>query len=583
MAYDLFGNGKTALKASASRGVEQDSIRYARLNNPATTVDTSTAREWQDADSDFVVDCDLLNRRRRTIEPTGGDFCGPWLTPNFGNSRPSTTYDRGDHGGLGRAAVELGVLGRHPARDHSARCRRRSATSAGSAAISTSPITSWPGRATTPPFSVVVPTDARLPTNPGATITGLFDPNGVLPVRNVVKNASEFGKQQAHWDGVDITRRRPAAQRPVPAGRRQHRQDMTDNCDVAAKVDNPSTRFCHVETGFLAQYKALASYTLPYDVRVSGTVQSLPGPQVAANLVYAGVIPSLGRAPTGGQTTVNLIEPGTVYGDRLNQVDLRFTKILRLNGARPARPERGYLQRVQLRRGADAAERLYQRLAAAAVGHSAAIRQVQRAVGLLNITDRRAQSSVIITGCRAAGVVVTPVGALDGTREGSLMTRVLRAPAACLLAAAVLVTVAGAAGDGPLTAAVKAGNLQAVRALVKSGADVNVRSGDGSTPLLWAVAEVERRDRARCSSPPAGGGCGQRLRHHAAAARQPHRRRGDGRAAPARRRQSVAQPSRGRDAADGGGARGERPRRPPAARRAASTSTRRRHSRRPRR
>ena len=34
-AYDLFGNGKTALKASVSRGVEQDSIRYASANNPA--------------------------------------------------------------------------------------------------------------------------------------------------------------------------------------------------------------------------------------------------------------------------------------------------------------------------------------------------------------------------------------------------------------------------------------------------------------------------------------------------------------------------------------------------------------------
>jgi hypothetical protein len=33
-AYDLFGNGKTALKASASRGVEQDSIRYASAAIP---------------------------------------------------------------------------------------------------------------------------------------------------------------------------------------------------------------------------------------------------------------------------------------------------------------------------------------------------------------------------------------------------------------------------------------------------------------------------------------------------------------------------------------------------------------------
>jgi ankyrin repeat protein len=70
------------------------------------------------------------------------------------------------------------------------------------------------------------------------------------------------------------------------------------------------------------------------------------------------------------------------------------------------------------------------------------------------------------------------------------MTRVLRAPAACVLAAVVLVTVAGAAGDGPLTLAVKTGNLQAVRALIKSGADVNARSGDGSTPLLWAAQKA---------------------------------------------------------------------------------------------
>ena len=44
-AYDLFGNGKTAIKASASRAVEQDSIRYADANNPGLTVQTSTTTE----------------------------------------------------------------------------------------------------------------------------------------------------------------------------------------------------------------------------------------------------------------------------------------------------------------------------------------------------------------------------------------------------------------------------------------------------------------------------------------------------------------------------------------------------------
>ena len=49
VAYDLFGNGKTALKASASRGVEQESIGIARLNNPASTVVTTTQRAWTDS------------------------------------------------------------------------------------------------------------------------------------------------------------------------------------------------------------------------------------------------------------------------------------------------------------------------------------------------------------------------------------------------------------------------------------------------------------------------------------------------------------------------------------------------------
>ena len=67
------------------------------------------------------------------------------------------------------------------------------------------------------------------------------------------------------------------------------------------------------------------------------------------------------------------------------------------------------------------------------------------------------------------------------------MTRVVHLSVACLLATAVFVTVTRASGDSPLTKAVRAGDVQAVRALIKSGADVNAKSGDGSTPLLWAA------------------------------------------------------------------------------------------------
>jgi len=67
------------------------------------------------------------------------------------------------------------------------------------------------------------------------------------------------------------------------------------------------------------------------------------------------------------------------------------------------------------------------------------------------------------------------------------MTRALHASVACLVAVAVMVAVVVGAGDSALTKAVKAGDVQAARALIKQGADVNAKSGDGSTPLLWAA------------------------------------------------------------------------------------------------
>ena len=48
------------------------------------------------------------------------------------------------------------------------------------------------------------------------------------------------------------------------------------------------------------------------------------------------VAPSLGRPLSGGAAniTVGLIQPGTEYGGRLNQLDLRLGKLLRFNNTR---------------------------------------------------------------------------------------------------------------------------------------------------------------------------------------------------------------------------------------------------------
>lgn len=81
------------------------------------------------------------------------------------------------------------------------------------------------------------------------------------------------------------------------------------------------------------------------------------------------------------------------------------------------------------------------------------------------------------------------------------MGRIVHFVVAILLTAAVISTVAAAGRGGGLADAINSGDIAAVRALIKSGADVNQRSGDGSTALLWAAHTSPSKSPAR-SLPP---------------------------------------------------------------------------------
>jgi hypothetical protein len=101
----------------------------------------------------------------------------------------------------------------------------------------------------------------------------------------------------------------------------------------------PLSPYCHVDFGVLTQFRGLSAYLVPKaNVQLSATFQSKPGAMLAANYAVPNAVAasSLGRPLSGNapSVTVNLVSPGTMYGDRINELDLRLAKTLRAGRTR---------------------------------------------------------------------------------------------------------------------------------------------------------------------------------------------------------------------------------------------------------
>ena len=124
----------------------------------------------------------------------------------------------------------------------------------------------------------------------------------------------------------------------------------SNNCEILEKLPEMSPvgmPWCDAQEKWLTQFKLLSSYTIPrVDVLVSATLQSLPGP-LSSGLFVSGsqalypatnavVLPSLGRPLSGGASNVevNIVEPGTIYSERMTQIDVRLGKILTFGRSR---------------------------------------------------------------------------------------------------------------------------------------------------------------------------------------------------------------------------------------------------------
>ena len=309
-AYDLFGTGKTALKANASKYIASAAAGYA-ANFNGMTYATQT-RGWFDRDGNRTILDQNGNIQRSEV--LGG-------TSNFGQiiSRPDPDLQRGYNWEYG-ASIQHEVV---PRLSVSVGYHRRQFYNLDVTDNLNLSVDDWL------PFTIIAPNDTRLP-NPGETITMYtLNPAKVGTPTDNLRTYSNINRTT--YNGFEISANARLSKALFFGGITTDRRAST-TCD---ERDNPNElRFCDSVPPFRTTLKLSGAYQLPWDVQISGAFLATPGPSVSATYTVSAALagrPLVGS--TAGQTTidVNLIEPNTVFLDYKKQLDLRVTKGFRFD------------------------------------------------------------------------------------------------------------------------------------------------------------------------------------------------------------------------------------------------------------
>jgi hypothetical protein len=198
-AYDVFGDGKTALKVSLNRYVEQYTVNgVAGARNPINRLANSTTRSWNDANRNFIPDCNLLDLAAH------GE-CGAVANRNFGSTTPEVNFDEGlltgwakrDYNWELSAGVQREIMPRLSADFSYFRRWFGNFSVTDNRAVSASDFDQ---------FSITAPRDPRLAGGGGYVISGLYNVNPAKfgQTDNFITFANNLGDQSLEWNGVGL-------------------------------------------------------------------------------------------------------------------------------------------------------------------------------------------------------------------------------------------------------------------------------------------------------------------------------------------------------------------------------------------
>jgi hypothetical protein len=352
VAYDLFGTGRTAVKASLGR--YNPALRSTTTNPPAAGISPNTNRTWNDANGNFVPDCDLLN-------PNANGECGNWSDRTFGQNiipvreAPDAIEGFNKQGGLlagGGMNWQASASIQHELRP--------------GVGLNVGYFRTWYGGflvtdnlAVTPAdydeYCITAPTDVRLAVS-GQRICGLYDlkPAKFGLTDNLITQASNYGSRTQVYNGVDVTMSARFLKGAQFSGGVSVGRTVEDSCVTVDSPQNGSTGYgtniiraaadaanpgyCRSVPPWSSstQLKFMLIYPLPFALQTSLIYQNFAGIENTATYTAtnAQIAPSLGRnlaqcgtaAVCNATVTLALDPPGSSYEPRLQQVDLRISR-----------------------------------------------------------------------------------------------------------------------------------------------------------------------------------------------------------------------------------------------------------------
>ena len=352
IAYDVFGDGRTALKGSISRYLQIDTVHMGQNLNPIISSVNSTTVPWEDLNGDLIVDANEIGTfdnenfgQTNVVTNWADDVRLGWF-----NRRNNWEFSAGfEHEILPRVSAEVSYWRRNQG-GFTVRDNTETVTGDFDTYCIAGPSDPW----------IEGVSGERLCTGLAEVSEGRYGKK----FSSIVTAESLGANIEQVYDGVDIAvTARPSGRFYMYGGVNLGR---TRSNDCGARIDSPmeSTglfgkwgetgagsghagnaapvgRFCDVaEPFFQPHWKWTGTYTVPWhDISFAGSYQGVPGVEIRA--IYPAtsqeIEQSLGRPLSGGRATqnINLIKPYSLYGERINQIDVRVGKYFDLgNGPR---------------------------------------------------------------------------------------------------------------------------------------------------------------------------------------------------------------------------------------------------------